>query len=143
GLFDVATKLGLGPRDNDFGKTLYRWGVKKSPYLVLPFVGPTTARDFAGDNMDDTFLTPWVYVKPIEIYLSLEAYRLMQGQTFTIAADQYIKEAFDPYVFVRNAYLQRRQGELDQKDGIKHSGEDTFVDHETTSTTTGKTGKTA
>lgn len=134
GLFDVATKLGLGPRDNDFGKTLAVWGVKKSPYLVLPIVGSTTARDFAGITIDQTVGTPWLFVDPQEIYYALESYRIMQFHTFNLAADQYIKEAFDPYVFVRNAYLQKRQGEITQKDGT--GSPDHFVDRETPTATT-------
>ena len=48
GFFDVATRAGLPKHDEDFGQTLAVWGWKNSRYLVMPFFGPFTLRDFAG-----------------------------------------------------------------------------------------------
>jgi ABC-type transporter lipoprotein component MlaA len=48
GLFDPATKLGITGHSNDFGETLALWGVPSGPYLILPALGPTTARDGTG-----------------------------------------------------------------------------------------------
>ena len=45
GFFDVATKLGLEAHDEDFGQTLGVWGVPDGPYLMLPIIGPSNARD--------------------------------------------------------------------------------------------------
>src|SRR5690606_22079911 len=48
GLFDPASQLGIPAGDEDFGQTLGRWGVGSGPYVVLPFLGPSTARDTVG-----------------------------------------------------------------------------------------------
>jgi phospholipid-binding lipoprotein MlaA len=48
GIFDVAGKMNLVSRPTDLGTTLCRYKVPAGPYLVLPFIGPTTARDAAG-----------------------------------------------------------------------------------------------
>ena len=45
GLFDVATKMGLPVNHQDFGLTLAKWGAPKSPYLMLPLIGPSTFRE--------------------------------------------------------------------------------------------------
>lgn len=112
GIFDVASKIGLGPRTNDFGKTLYKWGVTSAPYLVLPVIGSTNFRDMIGTAVDYTAFTPSIYLDVEELYFSQLGYRLFDNRVFILTADNFIKEAFDPYIFVRNAYLQKRNNEL-------------------------------
>lgn len=48
GLFDVASRKDLPRQSGDLGQTLYVWGMRKSPYLVLPVIGPTNVRDLLG-----------------------------------------------------------------------------------------------
>ena len=48
GFFDVANTFGLPPHYNDLGLTFAKWGDKKSPYLVIPLIGPSTLRDASG-----------------------------------------------------------------------------------------------
>jgi len=52
GVFDVATPSGIKRRTGDFGQTLHGWGVPDGPFLMLPFLGPTTVRDALGDGVD-------------------------------------------------------------------------------------------
>ncbi len=52
GLFDVATKQKLPQQSGDFGQTLYVWGMRNSPYLVLPVIGPTNVRDLIGTTVE-------------------------------------------------------------------------------------------
>jgi phospholipid-binding lipoprotein MlaA len=52
GLFDVATPMHLPAAPTGFGATMARWGVHPGPYLVLPLLGPSTARDGAGFAAD-------------------------------------------------------------------------------------------
>jgi len=52
GLFDPASKHNLPRQTGDFGQTLYMWGVGDGPYLVLPFFGPSNARDALGFGVD-------------------------------------------------------------------------------------------
>tara|TARA_B100001939_G_scaffold342483_1_gene353690 strand:- start:16 stop:780 length:765 start_codon:yes stop_codon:yes gene_type:complete len=48
GIFDVATEIGFEKQKEDFGQTLAVHGVGPGPYLVLPFLGPSTVRDAIG-----------------------------------------------------------------------------------------------
>jgi phospholipid-binding lipoprotein MlaA len=68
GLFDVAQPLGLPLYYEDFGQTLAVWGVGEGPYLVMPLVGPTTARDLTG-RVVDFFFDPFTYVEWRENYI--------------------------------------------------------------------------
>ena len=70
GLFDIPANSGRKPRKEDFGQTLAVWGVEEGPYLVLPFAGPSTARDTVGLGVDvltdplTWLLTPaWSYMR--------------------------------------------------------------------------------
>ena len=45
GFFDLASEMGLEKNSEDFGQTLGKWGAKPGPYLMLPFLGPSTTRD--------------------------------------------------------------------------------------------------
>jgi phospholipid-binding lipoprotein MlaA len=48
GTIDVATSMGMAKPDEDFGQTMGHWGVGTGPYLVLPFLGPSSVRDGVG-----------------------------------------------------------------------------------------------
>lgn len=52
GLFDVASQQNIPKQTGDFGQTLYVWGVRESPYVVLPLLGPTNVRDALGNGIE-------------------------------------------------------------------------------------------
>lgn len=114
GLFDVATKLGFPKHYEDFGMTLATWtGKDTSPYLVLPLMGPHTFRDGFG-RIFDYGLSPWPYVKPDWVgWVGLGA-KLVDIRRQLLPTDKFIQQAFDPYIFVRDAYLQTRKREIEQ-----------------------------
>jgi phospholipid-binding lipoprotein MlaA len=111
GLMDAATEAGIAKNDEDFGQTLGRWGVRPGPYVVLPFVGPSTMRDAVGlypDSKTDLKSLPddlWVRV-------GLKAWYLLDRRVDLLSVDEAVANAFDPYAFVRNAYLQHREYEV-------------------------------
>ncbi len=113
GFFDPASLLGFPEDDNDFGVTLARWGVPDGPYLVLPFVGPTTTRDFWRLPVDSYFFNPLsIYSRNHEYdygqqYLPQLIY-LISLRSRAIDAESFLESAYDPYVFLRDAYRQRR-----------------------------------
>jgi len=108
GLFDVATPLGLTKHPQDFGLTLAKWGVKKSTYIVIPFLGSSTVRDTVGIPADlATSVT--TYVKPFRDAVALKGANVIVNRANLLQADKLVDEAFDPYVLVRDAYLQKRQ----------------------------------
>lgn len=120
GLFDPATKNGFPLRSNDLGLTFAIWGDKKSPYVVLPFLGPSTIRDGMGMLFDYTFFTPYPYIPTIPLY-TLLAVRYVDLRAQMFDTDRLIEESLDKYAFVRDAYLQHRsyliQGEKNEEDG--------------------------
>lgn len=103
GLFDVAKQFGLEQNEEDFEQTLAVWGVPQGSYLVLPFLGPTTARGIPG-SIFDTAANPVTYVgAPVQLVSMLNSRANAEG------ALKFIDEAaLDPYVFTRESFLQWR-----------------------------------
>lgn len=110
GLFDPATRVGLTENDEDFGQTLAVWGVGDGPYLVIPVFGPSTLRNVLGAAVDAP-LTPFLSVTDGDVDVTLGAWVINQvdRRSGFLDADQQVFEAYDPYTFVRDAYLQNRQ----------------------------------
>jgi phospholipid-binding lipoprotein MlaA len=108
GLFDPATPMGLPAKDEDFGQTLGRWGVPSGPYLVLPLLGPSSVRDFTGDIAGE-FLDPKNYLDDDALRYALTGTELVVKRAELLQAEAVLEDSFDPYAFVRNAYLQRRE----------------------------------
>jgi len=110
GLFDPATSIGLDLHWEDFGQTLGWWGVGTGPYLMLPILGPSDLRDGVGLIADSaTSVTPFF----IDSYILLGARTVEIVNIRALYLDTINKakeSSFDYYSFVRNAYLQRRQG---------------------------------
>lgn len=108
GFFDVATHVGLPEHDEDFGETLARWGVPSGPYLVLPILGPSTVRD-AGGSYTDTYLNPvW---SDMQVRYRNGAY-VTEGidiRAGLMKLNPTIDSAYDPYAFMRDAYIQHRR----------------------------------
>jgi len=113
GLFDVATHLGIKRHYNDFGMTLAYWsGKKDSPYLQIPFIGPSTFRDGVG-LVADYLMTPYPYIRPRGANYVIQGVRLISLRTQLLDTDQLVDDAFNPYIFVRNAYLQHRAAAIE------------------------------
>ncbi len=136
GLFDVATRAGLEKHHQDFGLTLARYGFVQSTYLMVPFFGPSTLRDSIGWTVDWRYLSVWPYIQPRSLRYGLYGFRLVHKRASLLAADKLIEEAIDPYLFVRDAYLQKREcdiksicpsGDIENKSPTKSTEEDTFV----------------
>ncbi len=112
GFFDVATNLGLPSYKEDFGQTFGYWGDDSSPYLVLPFLGPSTVRDAVG--LGGTIMTnPFLYLNNDPVYWGLSAFDTVDTRADLLSAGKLLEEAaLDPYIFIRNAYLQRRRNKI-------------------------------
>lgn len=108
GLVDVATEVNMTRNYQDFGLTLARWGVKSSDYLVLPVLGPSTIRDAIGLGIDYEGLEVYTYMVTWQVRYSLLGLNLTDTRAQLLPTDQLIANSFDPYVFVRDAYLQNR-----------------------------------
>jgi len=112
GLLDVATRLGLQANDEDFGQTLAVWGVGSGPYVTLPFFGPSSLRD-APSRIFDYFLGPLVYLDvPWQTEWGLRALDIVHMRSELLPLDPTLQKAFDPYAFIRDAWVQKREFEI-------------------------------
>ncbi len=105
GLLDPASKMGLKKHTEDFGQTLTVWGLPRGPYLVLPFLGPSTVTDALARPVN-TAADPLRYLHPVDHRNVLLATRLVDQRAGLLAAERAVFG--DPYLFIRDAYLQRR-----------------------------------
>src|SRR6476660_10300273 len=137
GLFDVATKQKLQQQSGDFGQTLYVWGMRNSPYLVLPVIGPTNVRDLLGTTVElaaPTFATAIPSVANAAGNL-LSPNVATAANNVTVAgsvASPFTKldqvqqmaeledSSLDFYSMLRSVVSQKRQAELDE--AIQTSG---------------------
>lgn len=118
GFFDVAAKLGLQPHDEDFGQTLGYWGVKSGPYVVLPLLGSRTVRDAFGSVPDAyTDVVPYL-IEHVPTRNEVLAGRVVDTRVSLLDAEELVSG--DRYIFLRDAYLQRRQYLLN--DGLVEDG---------------------
>ena len=112
GFFDVGTKMGLQRNDEDFGQTLGAWGLGSGPYLVVPFLGPSSLRD-APAKIPDSFLGPYPYIDHVPTRNVTRAVNVVDTRASLLSAEKMVSG--DKYIFVRNAYLQNREFRV--KDG--------------------------
>ncbi len=112
GFIDVATPLGLEKYGEDFGQTLGHWGFGPGPYIVLPVLGPSDARDTVG-LVGDWLLDPVRLVHRDRYRYGLIALRLIDKRADLLSASRIMDEAaLDPYEFLRDAYLQKRRNDV-------------------------------
>lgn len=140
GFIDVASMAGVPDNDEDFGQTLGVWGVPAGPYLMVPILGPYTLRSGVGDIVDSTasayayFNLFWFDVVGLNGLETTGASIGMRGLDLLNLRAIYLeelaeskKDAFDYYVFVRNAYLQNRRAQVrDQADAPAEDSEDLY-----------------
>ncbi len=107
GMFDVSTRAGLPDYDEDFGQTLAVWGWDSSRYLVLPLFGPSTVRDGLGRGVDRFGDVIWREAVDGRTYLVVT--EVVQTRANFLPREQQLEDAFDEYLFVRDAWLQNRK----------------------------------
>jgi phospholipid-binding lipoprotein MlaA len=107
GILDPATPAGLARNDEDFGQTLGHWGVHPGPFVELPILGPSDVRDTAG-KVADTYTNPRQYIRNNYVSYGLYLPYLVDRRAALLPLDETLKNVYDPYAFIRDAYLQRR-----------------------------------
>jgi phospholipid-binding lipoprotein MlaA len=109
GIFDVATPLGLEKNDEDFGQTMAVWGVPSGPFVNLPLFGPSSMRD-APSRVVDWFTTPLQYTDlPWEAEWSVRIINPIHTRSELLPLDETLKRTYDPYTFIRDAWVQQRE----------------------------------
>jgi len=123
GIFNPAEKIGLKPHKEDVGQTLGAYGVGAGCYLVLPILGPSTARDSIG-LIADTFIDPFAHVTIREKQLfgvsgnSLDYFTVKGTTAIDFRADNdknlesLEKNSLDIYSTMKSVYLQDRENKI-------------------------------
>ena len=115
GLMDVASNMNLPSYKEDFGQTLGVWGFDSGPYIVFPFLGPSSGRDGVG-LVADWFTDPLNYINDDPWRYRLVGLNIVDRRADLVGASRVVDQAaLDPYAFIRDAYLQRR-------DSLVHDG---------------------
>ncbi len=131
GLFRVSDGMGVPYHSEDLGQTLAVWGIEESPYFVIPFVGPSTNRDFVG-------FAGYFFLDPVNIALNNEnegGLALLRAGVDALdarvrlhdAIDELYKED-DPYVVMRSLYFQTRRYEIYDGNPPADEAEEDFFD---------------
>lgn len=127
GIFAINTTIGvlgfaqvaqnhfdMHTADEDLGQTLGSYHIGNGFYLVIPVLGPSTLRDAVG-SVGDAFLNPINYIDPSEISAGLTAYKTLNSTSFRLGDYEALTEAaIDPYVAIRDAYVQHRKKLVDE-----------------------------
>jgi phospholipid-binding lipoprotein MlaA len=113
GVFDVAERNGLPRERNDFGITLGKWGVRSGPYLVLPLLGPSSARDVPGLVVARVTNPMFWLNPPMEVSLPATALSVVdQRARLQPQIEVRDRAALDPYTFTRDVYLKWRSAQV-------------------------------
>lgn len=118
GLWDAASHMGIDGHKEDFGQTLAVWGVESGPYLVMPFLGPTTPRDLLGFGVDRA-IDPLTWVEfdnDRDTDLAIRGgMAVIGGLNARVRADGAITTLYsqpEPYIALRRVYSSSRQAEI-------------------------------
>ena len=119
GLFDPASAGGVPRRSEDFGQTLGAWGWRNSRYVELPFFGPRTVRDVFG-LAGDIPLSPIRTIEEDKVRIPLQGLQLVDMRAQLMALDDIRDSAVDEYALTRDAWLQRRNYQIENDLRGKH-----------------------
>ena len=107
--FEAAERIDLKPHPADFGQTLYTYGVGPGPYIMLPFFGPSTARNVVGTAVDS-------FLNPVSYFLDFETRLYLKGSELVVKRESILDElaelkkgSLDYYPAVRSAWFQNRE----------------------------------
>lgn len=115
GLLDLATPGGLEKHKEDWGQTLGVWGVPAGPYVVLPFFGPSNVRDAFGTVADLESDYLFRFLPDVALRNSVTGLRVVNARnTYYEAGDLLDGAAIDKYSFMRDAYIQRREYQINE-----------------------------
>jgi len=118
GLFDVAAIGGLPQESGDFGQTLFVWGVEPGPYVIFPYLGPSTLRDGFGTGVDMA-ADPlgWTMGNFLGMAPSI-ASGTLDGTVRLRELKEAEDASIDFYAFLRSAYYQTRRAQLREAIGL-------------------------
>ncbi len=122
GFFNIAEEKGIRYHPEDFGQTLGHYGVGAGPYLVVPFIGPSSIRDFSG-TITDQVVSPTSYnifkiggktylIGEDNLIAVTVAKSIDSRESLIDIIDDVKKDSFDYYATLRSAYTQKRNNDI-------------------------------
>ena len=130
GLIDVASKMGLERHEEDFGQTLGVWGFNSGPYIMIPFLGPSNPRDLLSRPIS-SFLSGTFAMEDNDVKITLVSIDALETRERLLDAETLI--IGDKYIFVKDAYVQSREYEINngstEDDEFLDDMEDIFGDN--------------
>ena len=125
GIIDVASMNGVAVYDEDFGQTLAVWGLPEGPYVFIPFLGPNTVLDAVSIPID-VRSDVWFHVDNSSLRDKVYGLRVIDLRARLLTAQHLLAASRDPYLTIRESYLQNRQFVI--HDGDPPSDEDELFD---------------
>ncbi len=111
GLIDVAGDSGMQRYDETFAQTLAVWGLPAGPYVMVPLRGPRTLLDVVAMPVD-LLTDPLIYYENTSIRDKLLILSVIDTRTRLLSADRFLDDSSDPYITLRESYLQNREYEI-------------------------------
>ena len=105
GIFDIASRNGLPRHEEDFGQTLAVWTGGQGAFITLPGRGPSSVTHAIG-MVGDAFTNPVMLITPIRDRIAVTALNIVDIRADLLSSERLISG--DEYLFIRDAYLQRR-----------------------------------
>lgn len=126
GLVNVASHAGVPEYNETFTQTVAVWGVPAGPYVYLPFLGPNTMSGVFAMPFDIA-ADPWQHYDESSVKDRLWALRIIDLRARLLAAEGFLEDSEDPYIALREAYLQNREYRIyDGNPPISQEEEDLF-----------------
>jgi phospholipid-binding lipoprotein MlaA len=138
GIFDVAEVFGMPRRLENLADTLGYWGVPDGPYFMLPVLGPSVAREL-GNTIFEFYVVPNYLPEVSKLYFPYNymngwqiagvwALKSLHVRSTLLSQDEFLEKSLDPYVFVREAYLQHVEYRVYDGNPPTSEEEDEFLD---------------
>ena len=108
GLFDIASRNNIAPNVEDFGQTMAVWGIPHGPYLVLPFIGPSSLRDAIGLIPYYVYTQPEAFISDFETRVVISSINIINQRAQLLGASDLLEGQLDPYSFLRESHEQAR-----------------------------------
>lgn len=108
GLIDVATAQGMPVYDETFGQTLAVWGLPEGPFLFIPILGPRTVLDAVALPVD-ILSDPLMHYDNSSVRDKIYVLRAINLRARLLTAEVLLEDSKDPYVTLRESYLQNRR----------------------------------
>ena len=112
GFFDPAESMGIENHHTDFGETLAVWGTPSGSYVVIPVLGPATARDTLGQLVDAALHPAFWFLSPMQQVVIRTSGGLSEYDVERERLDALRATSVDFYAAIRSAYLMDRDAKV-------------------------------